>query len=65
MEVDKSILSQTELSLHLTPNNGIGDPFQAFTVQDFYRCEDLDGTQRTIRPLIVNVVTNLLGEYMS
>lgn len=32
------------------PNNDIDGHFQAFTVQDFYRCEDVNGTQGTLDP---------------
>lgn len=40
---------------------GVGGLSWAFTTQDFNRWEDPDGRNGTIRPLVADVTTNLLG----
>lgn len=39
----------------------VGGLSQAFLTQDFYKWEDLAGTNGTISPLVADIVTNSLG----
>lgn len=63
---DKTILKQSEIPLHwkLLPGPqlmGVGGASPAFITKEPYRWEDPDGTFGTIRPLVADVTTNLLG----
>lgn len=63
---DKTTLRQAEVPSHwiLLPElqlKRVGSFSWAFITHNFYKCDDPDGTNGTIRALLANVVTDLLN----
>jgi hypothetical protein len=63
---DKTILRQAEDPWYLTLLSGLqlrgeGGLSWASVTEDFYKFDDPDGTKGTIKPLVTDVATNLLG----